>query len=121
MAWFDLIIPLLFIALFVYGLAKQFQQSMLLHKTVSPSSAFNKRLLIGNHLYTLSFAGFVILLILNAFVYTGILPQTQLLGNTVSLTGFLFLVLMFIFKFGVIPKDQQHALPAASKKWHGNG
>lgn len=115
MAWFENIFPVLFILVFIYGLAKQLQQSVLLHKTVSPSSSYNRRLLIGNHLFSIAFAGFVIILVLNALVYTGVLFQTQSAGNAVSLAGFLFLLLMFVFKFAVIPKDPQNPLPTIPK------
>ena len=116
MAWFENVFPILFILIFMYGLAKQLQQSFLLHKTVSPSSSFNKRLLIGNHLFSFAFAGFVIILVLNALIYTGALPQTQSAGNKVSLVGFLFVLLMFVFKLAVIPKDPQDSLSTIPKK-----
>ena len=116
MFWFDYVVPILFIYLFIYGLVKQVQQSALLHKTVLPHTPFNKRLLIGNHLYSFSFGGFVLLLILNVFVYLGILPQTQQVGNTVSLITFLSLLLMFISKFTVIPRDQFRSLGPISKR-----
>ena len=114
--WFENAIPILFICFFIYGLAKQIQQSALLHKSALPSNSFNKRLLLGNHLFSFAFAGFVILLILNVFLYMGILPQIQSVGNTVSLFSFLFLLLMFVFKFAVIPKDPQHSLRSVPKK-----
>ena len=110
MEWLNYVIPILFICLFTYGFVKQVQQSVLLHKTVFPNNPFNKRLVLGNHLYSFSFGGFVSLLILNVFFYLGVLPQTQQIGNTVSLVSFLFLLLMFISKFAIIPKDQFHSL-----------
>lgn len=116
MAWLENVFPVLFILIFIYGLAKQLKQSVLLQKTVSPSSSFNKRLLIGNHLFSFAFAGFVIVLVLNALVYTEVLPQTQSAGNTVSLAGFLFVLLMFVFKFAVIPKNPQASVQTILKK-----
>ena len=111
----NFIIPVLFICLFVYGFLKQVQQSVFLYKTVLPNSRFNRRLLLGNHLYSFSFGGFVFLLLLNAFAYVGALPQTQQFGNTVSLISLLFLLLMFILKFAIIPKDPVDFLAPISK------
>lgn len=116
MEWVSLLIPILFICLFIYGLVKQVQNSILLLKTVSPTNPYSKRLLLGNHLLSFSFGGFVFLLILNVFVYTGVLPQSQQFGNTVSLFSFLFLLLMFISKFGIIPKAQIHFLQPISRR-----
>lgn len=116
MGWFDNVIPILFIFIFMYGLVKQLQESVQLHKTISPTTPYYKRLLLGNNLFSFAFAGFVILLILNVFLYMGILPQIQSVGNTVSLFSFLFLLLMFVFKFAVIPKDPQHSLRSVPKK-----
>lgn len=114
MASFETVLPVLFILIFIYGLAKQLRQSLLLHKAVPPSSSYHRRLLIGNHLFSFAFAGFVIVLVLNALVYTGAQPQTEAAGNKVSLAGFLFVLLMFIFKFAIIPKGPQDSLPKKS-------
>ncbi|ETP68145.1 hypothetical protein G159_13895 [Planococcus glaciei CHR43] len=108
MEWLNYVVPILFICMFIYGFVKQVQQSVLLYKIVSPNNPFNKRMLLGNHLYSFSFGGFVTLLILNGFFYLGVLPQIEQIGNTVSLVSFLFLLLMFISKFAIIPKDQFH-------------
>ena len=116
MGWVSYVMPLLFIGLFMYGFLKQVQQSVLLYKTVSPTNPFNKRLLLGNHLYSFSLGGFVFLLILNVFFYLGHLPQTQQIGNTISLTSFLFLLLMFLSKFALIPKAQFPSLLPLSKR-----
>ena len=116
MEWFTNAVLTLFICAFIYGLVKQVQYSLLLQRTVVPNNRFNKRLLIGNHLYSFAFAGFVLLLFLNAFVYFEILPQTEQAGNAVSLIGQLFVLFMFIFKFAVIPKEPfQPLLPFKRK------
>ena len=120
MVWIDYVVPILFVCLFVYGLVKQVQQSAVLHKTVLPDTPFNKRLLIGNYLYSFSFGGFILLLILNVFVYLGILPQNQQVSNTVSIITFLFLLLMFISKFAVIPKNHFQSLRPILKKYNKN-
>ncbi|MGH2317653.1 hypothetical protein ACRC6Q_07770 [Planococcus sp. SE5232] len=106
MSWVNGVIPFLFICIFIYGLIKQIQQSVILQKTISAADPINRRLLIGNHFYTFASAGFVFLLLMNVLVYFGITPQTQTISNTVSLLTVLFLVLMFIAKFAVIPKSQ---------------
>lgn len=116
MEWISLLMPILFISLFIYGLVKQVQNSILLFKTVSPTNSYNKRLLLGNLLLSISFGGFVLLLILNVFVYTGMLSQSQQFGNSVSLFSFLFLLLMFISKFGIIPKTQSPYLQSISRR-----
>lgn len=116
MGWFNYVFPMLFIGLFIYGFMKQVQQSLFLNKTVSPDSPSNKRLLAGNHLFSFSFGGFVLLLMLNIFVNVGILPQTQQIGNTISLVSFLFLLLMFISKFAIIPKVQVHSIRPLYKR-----
>lgn len=106
MSWINGVIPFLFICVFIYGLIRQIQQTVILQKTISATDPLNKRLLIGNHFYTFVFAGFVLLLLINVLVYFGIIPQTQTISNAVSLLTVLFLILMFIAKFAVIPKDQ---------------
>lgn len=116
MGWFNIVFPMLFISLFMYGFMKQLQQSLFLNKTISPTSPFNKRLLAGNHLFSFSFGGFVLLLILNIFVYVEILPQTQQIGNAISLVSLLFLLLMFISKFAIIPKVQVHSVRPLYKR-----
>lgn len=106
MRWINGVIPFLFICVFIYGVIKQIQLSIILQKTSSAADSLNKRLLIGNHFYTFIFAGFVFLLLMNGLVYFGLIPQTQTISNAVSLLTVLFLVLMFIAKFAVIPKSQ---------------
>ncbi|QDY46468.1 hypothetical protein FK545_17270 [Planococcus glaciei] len=71
MEWLNYVVPILFICMFIYGFVKQVQQSVLLYKIVSPNNPFNKRMLLGNHLYSFSFGGFVTLLILNGFFLLG--------------------------------------------------
>ncbi|WP_394121734.1 hypothetical protein [Planococcus donghaensis] len=105
MSWINGVIPFLLICIFIYGLIKQIQQSVILQKTISAADSLNRRLLIGNHFYTFVFAGFVFLLLMNGLVYFGLIPQTQTISNAVSLLTVLFLVLMFIAKFAVIPKS----------------
>lgn len=110
MSWMNGAMPVLFFCFFLYGLIKQVQYSVILQKISSAADRLHKRRLIGNHFYTFAFAGFVFLLLVNGFVYLGILPQTQTASNAVSLLAILFLVLMFAAKSAAMPKDQAEFL-----------
>ena len=110
MIWFSSVVILAFIGSFVYELIKQLRYSALLKRTVLPNNEYNKRLLHGNDLYSFSFAGFMVLLLVNAFVFWGILPRTQGTGNAASLIAMLFLLLMAVSKFVLIPKSDKNFL-----------
>lgn len=110
MIWFSSIVLFVFIGSFVYGLIKQLRYSALLKRTVVPDTEAGKRLLYGNYLYSFTFAGFMVFVLLNAFVFLGILPRTQSTGNAASLIAMLFLLLMAVSKFVLIPKSDKNFL-----------
>lgn len=117
MVWFDYIVLILFVCLLIYGVVKQVQKSMFLHRTDSTEKPLNKKLLLGNHLYSFMFIGFACFFILNIIAYLGVFYQTQKDSNDISLFTFLFLLAMFILKFAVIPKQQSSLLhPRKSSK-----
>lgn len=110
MTWFSSGVLLIFISSFVFGLIGQLRYSAWLKRTVLPNNEFNKRLLRGNDLYSFSFAGFLVFVLVNALVFWGILPRTEGAGNAASLIAMLFLSLMAVSKFALIPKKEKNFL-----------
>ncbi|WP_062106826.1 hypothetical protein [Bacillus niameyensis] len=88
----------LLISGFSYGLIKQIQYTIHLRKVASN----DKRRLYGNYLYCFSFAGFLIYFTLNV---TAIIPSTVVTSESTGLACFIFLIILIIAKYKIIPKS----------------
>ena len=115
MEWLVNIMPILFIAGFAYGLIVQIKKSLFIVKSVSWHTTSNKRVIFGNHLYTLTLAGFVLSLIVNLLVFNQYIPQPHGTANTASLSAFVCLLGMFIAPLGIMPKEQDFKALSSSK------
>ena len=106
MDWFEVIVPILIIAAFAYGAFGQIKESIAVAKSVPWDSTNDKRIIIGTHLFSLSYVGFVLALIVNLTVYNHSFPQPASTANAASLTAFYCFLMMFVAELGVMPKRQ---------------
>ncbi|ALS76328.1 hypothetical protein M1Q06_12920 [Planococcus sp. 11815] len=106
MEWLVDLVPILIIAGFAYGAFGQIKQSIAVAKSVPWDSTNDKRIIVGSHLFTLSYAGFVVALIVNLAVYNYSFPQPASTANAASLTAFYCLLMMFVAELGIMPKRQ---------------
>lgn len=106
MDWFEVIVPILVIAAFAYGAFGQIKESIAVAKSVPWDSTNDKRIIIGTHLFSLSYVGFVLALIVNLTVYNYSFPQPASTANAASLTAFYCFLMMFVAELGITPKRQ---------------
>ncbi|MEK3886768.1 hypothetical protein [Bacillus sp. FSL K6-3431] len=89
---------------FAYGLIRQIQHTFNI-RNVNKSVFLNyRRSLIGNYLCCVSYAGFIIAYTLNILVASRLLATTFFTSNNTSLSCFIFILLLLVAKFGIIPK-----------------
>ncbi|MFJ8262938.1 hypothetical protein ACIQ4I_13440 [Rummeliibacillus sp. NPDC094406] len=86
---------------FTYGLVKQLQHTITIHKTVGFKC---NRLLIGNYLKNAALFGFIISFLLNVLVGLQIIQSNSITSDTTGFSCTLFLLGFFIAEFWVIPK-----------------
>ncbi|WP_211654949.1 hypothetical protein [Planococcus alpniumensis] len=106
MEWLIDLVPILIIAAFAYGAFGQIKESLVVAKSVPWDSTNDKRIIVGNHILTLSYVGFVLALIVNLAVYNYSFPQPASTANAASLTAFYCLLMMFVAELGIMPKRQ---------------
>lgn len=106
MEWWINIVPILIIGAFAYGAFKQIKESISVVKVVPWDSTNHKRLIVGHYLFSLSYVGFVVALIVNLAVYNYTFPQPYSTANAASMTAFYCLLMMFVAELGVMPKRQ---------------
>lgn len=106
MDWFEGIVPILVIAAFAYGAFGQIKESIAVAKSVPWDSTNDKRIIVGTHLFSLSYVGFVLALIVNLTVYNYSFPQPASTANAASLTAFYCFLMMFVAELGIMPKRQ---------------
>ncbi|PKG44834.1 MULTISPECIES: hypothetical protein [unclassified Planococcus (in: firmicutes)] len=106
MQWLVDLVPVLIIAGFAYGAFGQIKESIVVAKSVPWDSTNDKRIIVGSHLLTFSYAGFVLALIVNLAVYNYAFPQPASTANAASLTAFYCLLMMFVAELGIMPKRQ---------------
>lgn len=92
------------ITCFTYGFVRQLQHTLTFRKADKTAVSNYKRTLFGNYITCLSFGGFLISYMLNVLVTMRIIQSTILTSNNTSFSCFVFLVVLLIAKFGVIPK-----------------
>ena len=106
MEWWINIVPILIIGAFAYGAFKQIKESISVVKSVTWDSTNHKRLIVGHYLFSLSYVGFVVALIVNLAAYNYSFPQPYSTANAASMTAFYCLLMMFVAQLGVMPKRQ---------------
>ncbi len=89
---------------FTYGFVRQLQHTLTLHKADKTAVLNDRRTLFGNYIACLSFGGFLISYMLNVLVAMRIIHSSILTSNNTSFSCFVFLAVLLIAKFGVIPK-----------------
>ncbi|VDG97730.1 Uncharacterised protein [Lysinibacillus sphaericus] len=91
---------------FSFGLVKQIQHTLNLQKANKTDNY--KRLLFGNYLACITFAGFLVSYVLNVTVAMQIIKSITITSNSTSVSCFIFLLLVLITKFGIIPKTPKY-------------
>ncbi len=100
-------IVMFLIICFTYGLVRQIQHTLSIQKANETAIYKYRRTLVGNYIVCVSFLGFLISYVLNILVAIPIIQSTILTSDTTALSCFLFLVVLLIAKFGVIPKKHK--------------
>lgn len=91
---------------FTYGFVRQIQHTLTILKANKTALSNYRRTLFGNYIKCLSFGGFLISYILNVLVAMRIIQSNILTSNNTVFTCFIFLVVLLIAKFGVIPRSR---------------
>jgi len=99
----DNVVIIILLIGFTYGFIRQIQHNSFIKNTVKPTNATNKRKLYGNYICTISYLAFLICLVLNYF--PNLLTEQFNSLNLVVLC-FIFVLLVFISKFVIIPKEK---------------
>ncbi|VDG97672.1 Uncharacterised protein [Lysinibacillus sphaericus] len=92
---------------FTYGFVRQIQHTLTIRKANKTAGSNYRRTLFGNYITCLSFGGFLISYMLNVFVAMRIMQSNILTSNNTIFSCFVFLVVLLIAKFGVIPKSRK--------------
>lgn len=94
-------VVILFIIGSTYGLIKQLQLTM----NIQRNHKLDRRLVIGNYLTSISFAGFIISFVLNVLVALQAIQSCTITSNNTSVSCGFFLLVLLISRFGIIPKN----------------
>lgn len=99
------VVVILLIIGFTYGLFKQVQHTLPIQKTNRPDVSNYRRLLFGTYLTCASFFGFLVSYILNVLVAMQVIQLNLLTSDNTGFSCFVFLLILLIAKFGIIPKN----------------
>lgn len=112
------IVGWLFVLLMVFGfgyaLVWQVRDMLAIRRTSKWKTQHDKRKLVGHYLTVVSFAGFFVSYLLNVvaglliFMRPDAVQHALINSNSTSLACFLFLVVFFVAKFGIMPKKEKH-------------
>ena len=94
-------VVILFIIGSTYGLIKQLQLTM----NIQRNHESDRRLVIGNYLTSISFAGFIISFVLNVLVALQVIQSSTITSNNTSVSCGFFLLVLLISRFGITPKN----------------
>ena len=93
------------VALFIlgstYGLIKQLQLTM----NIQRNNKSDRRLVIGNYLTSISFAGFIISFVLNVLVAIQVIQSNTITSINTSVSCSFFLLALLISRFLITPKN----------------
>ncbi|MFD6440974.1 hypothetical protein ACFWDG_14400 [Peribacillus sp. NPDC060186] len=104
----DYLIIVMLIIAFTYGLIRQIRQIVGIRKGNQSDYVQYKRIVAGNYLSCLSYTGFLIAYILNVLLASDIIPPVFFTSDNTSFSCFIFLALLLIANFGIIPKESNH-------------
>ena len=94
-------VVVLFIIGSTYGLIKQIYLTM----NIQRNNKSDRRLLIGNYLTSISFAGFITSFVLNILVAIQGIQSSTITSNNTSVSCAFFLLILLISKFRITPKN----------------
>lgn len=97
----------LLIISFTYGLLRQIQHTLAIQNANKTDVSNYKRALFGNYIVCISFLGFLISYMLNILVAMQIIQSNIFTSKGTSFSCFVFLSVLLITKFGVIPKNHK--------------
>ena len=98
------VVVMLLIIGFTYGLVKQVQHTLIIQKANKSGVSNYRRLLFGNYLTCVSSLGFLVSYTLNVLVAMQIIQLNLLTSDNTGFSCFVFLLILLIAKFRVIPK-----------------
>ncbi|MGF9975858.1 hypothetical protein [Viridibacillus arvi] len=101
------VVIMLLIIGFTYGLVRQVQHTLTIQKDNRPDVSNYRKLLFGNYLTCALFLGFLVTYILNVLIAMQIIKLNLLTSYNTSFSCFVFLLILLIAKFGVIPKNRK--------------
>jgi hypothetical protein len=92
---------------FTYGLVRQIKHTLTIRKANKTEVSNYSRTLFGNYITCLSLFGFLFSYMLNILVAMRIIQSNILTSNYTAFSCFVFLLVLLIAKFGVIPKSRK--------------
>ncbi|WP_340372259.1 hypothetical protein [Peribacillus sp. FSL E2-0218] len=101
----DYLLAFFLVVGFTYGLFRQMGQCVRIRGGKGNGHASYRRIVIGNDLACLSYAGFLVFYMLNLLLGLRMMPAGIFTSENTSFSCFSFLALFLIAKFGVIPKE----------------
>ena len=91
---------------FIYGSVRQIQHTVTMQKANKTDIPDYKRSLFGNYVTSISSIGFLISYLLNVLVGIQIIQSNIVTSDNSSFSCFIFLLVLLIAKFGIIPKNR---------------
>ncbi|MBS4199174.1 hypothetical protein KHA93_05835 [Bacillus sp. FJAT-49732] len=91
-----------------YGLVRQIQHTFTIQKSNKTVVPNYKKSLFGNYLICVSFLCFLISYILNVLVAMQIINLSMITSDNTGFSCFIFLLVLLIAKFGVLPKNRRN-------------
>jgi hypothetical protein len=92
------------IIIFAYGIFSQVKELMII-KSNKPFKNKYKRLIIGNYISIISYAGLLISFVLNIFIFLNHIQGSLLTSSSTNNVFLIFLILLFVSKFWITPKN----------------
>jgi dihydroxyacetone kinase len=97
------VVVVLLIIGFVYALVRQIKHTLAVQN--SDRTVDYKTSLFGNYLTCIAMAGFLISFVLNLVVSMQFMQSSMITSNNTSASCFIFLAVLFIAKFTIVPKN----------------
>ncbi|MCJ8007249.1 hypothetical protein ACFFF5_07065 [Lederbergia wuyishanensis] len=91
----------------IYGLVRQIQHTLTIQKSNKTFVPNDNKSLFGNYLISVSLLGFLISYILNVLVAMQIIKLSIITADNTAISCFIFLLVLLIAKFGVLPKNHR--------------
>lgn len=98
------------VSLLLYGLVRQVKHTGIIKKMSEKTVKQYKKVLTASYLATVAYIGFTVSLVLNITYGMHIMNISESIGDKTALSSFVFLIILFVTKFGFMPKKKQQII-----------